>query len=100
MSFSISVGIPVDNIILITQLINKQGLSQVHSLFFLCTSLIKILPINFNNIWLLHLIHVKTDRKFTLRKKNDNFTFLSHTRKYNCTAVQFDWNDSIHRLKS
>ncbi|KAM7446259.1 Serine/threonine-protein kinase 36 [Porites harrisoni] len=27
-SFSISVGIPVDNIILITQLINKQGLSQ------------------------------------------------------------------------
>ena len=60
-SFSISVGIPVDNIILITQLIKKQGLSQVHSLFYFCTSL----SINFNNIWLLHLINVKTDRKFT-----------------------------------
>ena len=43
---------------------------------------------------------LKLTENLPLEKKNDNFTFLSHTRKYSCTAAQFDWNDSIHRLKS
>ena len=38
MNFSVSIGIPVDNIILITQLIKKPGLSQVHLFsYFYCT---------------------------------------------------------------